>query len=328
MIYIIVPVFNTAKYLSRCLDSIFNQKYQNFHLVIVNDGSTDNSLEIIKTYKKLHKNVSIIDKNNSGPSDARNCGLNFIFTNFKINNNDYITFIDSDDWIDNNYLSSLIKLTNNKNIDIIISSFYLSHSKQDKKIVLSNKEYLLNSEEATCKLLEDRSIQSHSPEKLYRATLWFDIRYPTNIVSMEDQATIYKVFKKASTIMISTYIGYHYWQSSNSICRSEINNKKVLDSLNGYYEPLKDVTLTASEYKSAIQGFSNVYLMMFPRFSNSKASQDEKLLFKQFTKYVYTQKIINQFIPKNRSEKIKKITYLYFYPLYKTLFRIYSKINH
>ncbi len=93
LISIIIPVYNVEKYLSQCLDSIFSQDFTDYEVICVNDGSTDNSLKILRQYEQKHQNLHLIDKQNGGTAAARNAGL-------KIAQGDYTWFIDSDDWIE------------------------------------------------------------------------------------------------------------------------------------------------------------------------------------------------------------------------------------
>ena len=112
-ISVIVPIYNVEKYIKRCLDSILMQKYQNLELILINDGSTDNVEEIIKTYIEKYPNIiKYIKKENTGLSDTRNTGM-------EIATGDYIMFVDSDDYISQNLLNNL-KPYMNKNIDNFI----------------------------------------------------------------------------------------------------------------------------------------------------------------------------------------------------------------
>ena len=115
LISIIIPVYNVEKYINCCIDSIVNQTYRNIEVIIVDDGSTDDSLKICNLYSQQDKRVKTFHKENSGLSDARNFG-------FKQSTGEYILFIDSDDfWIDNHQLDTLINTINNRyhNYDFI-----------------------------------------------------------------------------------------------------------------------------------------------------------------------------------------------------------------
>lgn len=101
-ISIVVPVYNVEEYLSRCVESILAQTYKNFEIILVDDGSTDNSGELCNQYEREHKEIRVIHKENGGLSDARNCGMNDA-------RGSYITFVDSDDYIHPLYLELLVK---------------------------------------------------------------------------------------------------------------------------------------------------------------------------------------------------------------------------
>ncbi len=116
-ISVIVPVYNTSKYLKKCFDSILLQKYKNIELIIINDGSTDNSLEVIKEYQKKDNRIIVIDKKNSGQADCRNIGID-------ASTGDYLMFVDSDDYLEMNALEILIKYINDKNCDILCFDYF------------------------------------------------------------------------------------------------------------------------------------------------------------------------------------------------------------
>ena len=104
LVSIIIPVYNTEKYLRRCIDSLINQTYPNLEIIAVNDGSTDKCKEILNEYAQKDKRIIVIDKNNGGISSARNLGISRA-------SGEYITFLDSDDWVDNNYYYELLEFS-------------------------------------------------------------------------------------------------------------------------------------------------------------------------------------------------------------------------
>lgn len=101
LVSVIIPIYNTARYLPRCLESIRNSDYKNLEIICINDGSTDNCLEILQEYKNKDNRVLVIDVPNGGVSKARNIGLDYA-------TGDYICFIDSDDWIHRQFFSALL----------------------------------------------------------------------------------------------------------------------------------------------------------------------------------------------------------------------------
>lgn len=120
-ISIIIPVYNSEKYLRQCLDSVLNQSFSDFECICVNDGSTDNSLLILQEYANKDKRFKIIDKQNEGVSIARNTGIENAF-------GEYITFIDSDDWVEIAYLAKLYNFIVDKKIDYVVCNLKLYHT--------------------------------------------------------------------------------------------------------------------------------------------------------------------------------------------------------
>ena len=116
LISIIVPIYNKEDYLRQCLDSIINQSYTNFEVLLVNDGSTDSSGIICQEYSERDSRFRYIEKKNGGVSSARNLGL-------ERSEGAYITFIDSDDWVEFNYLEVLYNALRENNTDVAISSY-------------------------------------------------------------------------------------------------------------------------------------------------------------------------------------------------------------
>ena len=103
LISVIVPVYNVENYLKRCLDSIINQTYQNIEIILIDDGSTDNSGNLCEDYKKIDNRIKVVHKTNGGLSDARNTGI-------KKAKGKYITFVDSDDYVEYDYVEYLYNL--------------------------------------------------------------------------------------------------------------------------------------------------------------------------------------------------------------------------
>ncbi|MDB8558410.1 glycosyltransferase [Turicibacter sanguinis] len=117
-ISIIVPVYNSEKFISICIESILNQNFHNYEVILINDGSSDSSLKICEEYSKLDKRIQVIDQVNKGVSHARNIGI-------EIAQGEYIVFIDADDELDSDYLKLLYQTITNSNCDLIVSGYIL-----------------------------------------------------------------------------------------------------------------------------------------------------------------------------------------------------------
>lgn len=134
-ITLILPIFNGEKYISRCIDSVLNQTYKNFELIIINDGSTDKSLNIIKKYAKKDNRIKIINKKNEGVSIARNIGI-------ENSTGDFITFIDADDYLEIEALETMINLASKYKVEIVRTSYVLETNNKfayEKKLNYSGK---------------------------------------------------------------------------------------------------------------------------------------------------------------------------------------------
>lgn len=129
LISVVVPVYNAEKYLDKCIQSIINQKYSNLEIILVDDGSKDNSLELCKKYAENDKRIKVIHKENGGVSTARNSGIEAV-------SGDFIAFIDSDDYIDENMYFNMIQKVSEYDCDVVMCDCYKVNS--DKKEVFTH----------------------------------------------------------------------------------------------------------------------------------------------------------------------------------------------
>ena len=122
-ISIIIPIYNVQDYLKKCLDSLYLQTRPDYEIILVNDGSTDNSLSICKEYKEKYPDTILIDKHNGGLSDARNTGV-------AVATGRYIYFLDSDDWLAPNAIRPLYDMAINKNCEVVQGGFLYAYEKE------------------------------------------------------------------------------------------------------------------------------------------------------------------------------------------------------
>ena len=131
MVSVIMPVYNVEQYLRKSIESILNQTYQNFELLIVDDGSPDNSVEIIEKYIETDSRIRLLRKANGGLSDARNFGLQHA-------KGEYIYFFDSDDYIEPNLLEKTLNVAIENNSDVVIFGYFVDYVNQQEKVYQSN----------------------------------------------------------------------------------------------------------------------------------------------------------------------------------------------
>jgi len=227
---IVVPVYNTEKYLDKCLHSLVNQTLDLVEIIIVNDGSTDKSQMIIDEYlKKYPDRVKIFIKNNGGLSDARNFGIERA-------SGEYIGFVDSDDYVNTNMFKNLYEAAISKNADIVECDYKSFYYKKDE-IVFFEPDCKTNKKYQDIIINESKSIivdiSDMAWNKIYRKNLFIDytIRFPKGLWH-EDYATIPILISKAKKYALIDYVGYYYLQRENSITHSV--STKSLDVISGF----------------------------------------------------------------------------------------------
>lgn len=202
-ISVIVPVYNAEQFLDKCISSIIDQTYNNLEIILINDGSTDNSLDICEKYADSDSRIILISKENGGVSSARNKGL-------EIATGDYIGFIDSDDYISFDMYEKLLIATVKNDADIAecgyisTTSDYIVTSKHSLK-----EEVILRNYECSYNYLKQNNTTNFNWNKLYKKTIFEDIRY-SNYKYSEDYVVNVKAFYKCNKkVAINDCCYYH-----------------------------------------------------------------------------------------------------------------------
>lgn len=223
-ISIIVPVYNAEDYLKKCVDSLISQTYKNLEIILIDDGSTDNSLELCEKYKKIDNRVKVIHKENGGPSETRNLGI-------KNASGDYITFVDADDYISANMYKNLINSMKKFNSDISVCK--IKKVNKYKKNNISNEYKIMKmlKEEALNDLLKlNSNITDYLYNKVYKKSLFNKIRLPEGMI-FEDMSIMYKIINETKTgVTFCDFEGYYYVQHKKSL----IHNVKQQDIIDGF----------------------------------------------------------------------------------------------
>lgn len=241
LISVIVPVYNVEQYLNRCIVSIINQTYDNLEIILIDDGSTDNSGKICDSFSKDDNRIKVFHKKNGGLSDARNFGLEKAIGN-------YIVFVDSDDSIEEDAISYLYKLITTYNTDISISNINLIYNDKKNTIKNNQKEILLDNNEIIEKMLYGRSYYISSCGKMFKKQLFKNIRFPKGRL-YEDVGTIFKLYNLSNNIICGFEYKYNYFIRANSITNKDFSEKEfdlidmtneMCDFVSKKYPELKD----------------------------------------------------------------------------------------
>ena len=272
-ITVIVPIYNVENYLIKCLDSIINQTYNNIQLIMVDDGSTDESGKICDDYVARHEkkmDICVIHQQNKGLSCARNIGIE----NTK---GKYVCFIDSDDYIELDMLENLYKAIKENKSDISCCGKIKECG--DRKICLNNKNsFTCSGIEAIGKMFTFDDLDNSACDKLFKTELFKNIRFPDGKY-YEDIATIYYIFEQANSISHIKKEEYHYLIRDKSISHSEFSSHQ-LDLL---YFAKKISKEFSNKYKN-IEGQANsfYYLNLLNTIVKMKSSQKYSEYKEQF----------------------------------------------
>lgn len=222
MISVIVPIYKVEKYLKRCVNSLLNQSYSDFELILVDDGSPDNCGNICEEYAAKDKRIRVIHKENGGLSDARNAGL-------RIARGEYIAFVDSDDWVATNYLETLLKVIELTDSDICECEVLKTTGEIEKYKKKDEKYTSYSSEKALELLICDKILHQYVWNKLYKRSCLKDIPFAVGKIN-EDEFWTYQVFGNARQITKISNVLYYYFQRGSSIMGNHYNLKR-LDAL-------------------------------------------------------------------------------------------------
>jgi glycosyltransferase involved in cell wall biosynthesis len=290
---IIVPVYNMQKYLRRCLESLTNQTLTDIEIIIVNDGSLDQSAAIISEFEQRDYRIKTIHKNNEGVSKARNTGIQAATGN-------YIGFVDPDDWVDLNMYKNLYQEAIEKNADIVMCSYIRESDKFsiEKKFSLPEKVFFDNDtvhSKVLRRLVGPISKEIAAPEMLDAwGTVWSKI-YRTKIIkeknitftdlkeigTNEDSLFNIKAIYFANTFLFINFPFYHYWKT-NSASVTSIYKPNLLHQwfkLYDYIEEFIEEKKMGEEFKKALN--NRICLGTLGLGLNTVSKANQSSLFKK-----------------------------------------------
>ncbi len=259
IIDVLIPVYNCEKYITKCLNSLLNQTYSNIHVIIANDGSTDSSLDILKSFERRHKNIIVYSKpNEKNISKTRN----FLLSKIR---HKLFTFFDADDYAEPTYIEELYKNLYSFNADVSICSKVRHKISKNYKIKNSkNKIYFLEKEEALAEMLASRLYNGTVYCKLFRSRLIKDNKFDEKIHYGEDLDFCFKIMQNADKFVFNNKKLYHYIVRDQSIVTSKFNENK-LSCIDCYENIILKTQNNPVLYSSAkaMQGLISVELLYY-----------------------------------------------------------------
>ena len=300
LISIIVPIYNTEKYLHECLDSILNQSYTNFEVLLINDGSTDSSGTICQEYVERDSRFRYFEKDNGGVASARNLGL-------ERSEGTYITFIDSDDWVEFNYLEVLYTALKENDTDVAISTykrfaqdgvFYLrSYSKENDEFLNIGKRNRNSFLEILPKLGElDHSFYSIS-SKLIKREIIGNLLFDEQVSYAEDLNFFFRLYLGVESVVYVrdyTYI-YRTHDASTSQNFNELKALHELEIFKRMFQQIEKMGITTFQY---FRRLKNLVASRIAGFPTSKAIREyESFVSEVRERVTYPQPLISLVVP-------------------------------
>lgn len=326
-ISVIIPVYNVQKFLEKCLKSVVEQQFNNLEIIIIDDGSTDNSLEICKRFKQKDNRIKIIESENYGVSHARNLGIEQITGN-------YVVFIDSDDYVSIDFISRLHYEIKKENADIIISGITMVSKNNELKTISDSEERFFYKEDFKKHFEElyDKNLINLQCNKMIKADIVKQCRLNENYISGEDYIFNLCVLKLCNSIKTSKNCGYFYRSNSESVSNlirtrytKHYELEHIIDMEKIEKEKLLDIGFS-EDYINSLQGkgaFSEISKIArnIALYKGSHAEKKEK--YKALLK---NEELRNKIKKENIKNKKNKIVYLVYKSKNLILIRIYANL--
>lgn len=313
MVSVIIPVYNCEQFLEECIESVIGQSYSDIEILLVNDGSTDGSLEICKKYAGYDERIHVISHDNRGVAKTREAGL-------EVAKGEFITFIDSDDKIANDYLEKLYNCICDTKTDVVCCNS-IDENVVNKSIlediVIDDASFFIAG------ILEGKRFACCLWAKLYRYDIIKNIQF-REMKYAEDSYYVTEVFQKAKNVALMKYSGYFYRTNLNGAMSNSSGIQQEKDVLTLYKFLLSLCETTYPQYKAMC--INNMYDRIFNLISKASVSTENERI-EAFN-------IINEILTSS-CEKVTSVgikyravrLYLHFPKLIMFLLRIYKKVN-
>lgn len=305
---VVVPVYNVEKYLKRCVDSLLNQSYENLEIILVNDGSVDSSGSMCDNMQKTDPRIKVIHQKNGGLSAARNTGLENV-------TGDFVSFIDSDDWVELNMYEEMMSYVVKHELEIIecdIQSTMDPIKTDEKKFIIENKQ------ENALRIIENQFFSVC--RRIYKYSLIKDLRFIENYI-YEDMIFTSYFFKRINKVGYINKPFYNYFiENSSSIMHGSYREKNVksIDAIRIFQDNIENCF-----HSKKIHNAANKYITFFALhhyqelFNNKKFDPEYK--HRKFLKALI-KKNYNSNLDNNIYTKIARYS-----PFF--LFRVFSKLD-
>ena len=293
---IIVPVYNGQEYIEQCINSIINQTYTNLEIIVINDGSIDNTINILKYFETKDSRIRIIDKENTGVSDSRNIGI-------IESTGQYISFADADDWLELNMIEELVDRMQEENVDAVRCNYYRQYDRKIKETKYVSNLYGLENKyikkEQMKENVLDKILDGRLPAYLWLLLVKSDIAKKikplnTNLAMMEDTVYFIELLINLNNIYIYDAPLYNYYYNKESASKSEKNYIRnyenvllVNEIINNILEENKINTIKRKE----IYNTAHLKYIEYICYKTCKINQEKNKLKNSLVKIVENPKV-------------------------------------
>lgn len=268
---IIVPVYNVEEFLQECVESLINNDFASKEIILVDDGSTDDSGNICDEYAQKYDYIKVVHKENGGLSSARNCGIEHA-------NGKYLGFVDSDDVVADDMYREMMSCAMLHNADMVVCGIYNFHGDISNKTtgVHSQNTVVYETNEKYRLFIDHNGMGDYAVNKIYLKSLFDTIRFPQG-KSFEDIYTSYKIYEKANKVVCLDKDFYYYRYRVDSISRSAKYNPNMVNIVYSVSEQYEFIKKNASEYLDlASQKFLDANMVLLEHLYSNKMIFKEK----------------------------------------------------
>lgn len=281
LISIIIPVYNTGERVRKCLQTVIEQTYKNIEIIVVNDGSTDNSLQICREYENIDKRIRVIDQKNAGVSSARNAGLDSISGN-------YVAFIDSDDYVSDKYIQMLYETLKEGNADIAeCGATVVNEVTGDCWEISPSFKFENDRDQIVSSFCRNEGVSDYLWDKLFKKELFDGLRF-TSFKCSEDFEILCHLLPKASRIISIDIPLYYYIRNDGSIGLSSFSEKKLdaIKARESIYQYYISDGKKEWAYMIAVQILSQIIILYAQiKPSDDSCKKHRNYLLKKFKQY-------------------------------------------
>lgn len=313
-ISIIIPVYNAEKYIEKCLDSVLNQTYKNIEIIVINDGSTDNSYDVLKKYKNK---IILINQKNHGVSYSRNVGIDK-------STGDYIMFIDGDDWIDEDMVLNMVDVIKEKKVDIVRCGYIREFPDHKEELTITNDKVIIEKKEIYDRFISNYDLSSPCCQLIKKACI--KKKFDKNIKIGEDYLFNLDLYSNINSCVFLPENYYHYlynYNSATTVIDYDKIKKRCEDSIEVYSQLLEYIKIWNYNSKDIYQlvYYRIIKELNMKLISIFKLNDGENKIKKQIVYDFLEDEQIRKFSKKLKTRTILKKSNIY------TLFIICIKFN-